>query len=256
MTGTVMVCLDTVGRDDCLCNSKIWAVEGDYTPAGLYEYYRVVGNTIYNAFFQRKSLGYQLIQDGFPKIESETNFEGDSLQDQQLQNLLDPPGVTSDDLGGLIQTETILQEGRDGRFIDPLGALNDIVAGKLFVSQHSGIGRLPEDDGLPFCSQHVAVDAATQRALFPIPVGTNGDRDPGCPNRWAVDQGTIFSQIMGFQTRNPNELDPTAATQSPGVESALWNLTINSNGVFIELYEQPSVGDFSCPRYWRSSCRA
>lgn len=231
--------LDTIGRDDCLCNSKIWADEGDYTPAGLYQYYRVVGNTIYNAFLQRKSMGYQLIQDGFPKIESATNFEGDSLQDQHGNNLLEPPGVTSDDPRSIIQTETILQEGREGRFIDPLGALNDPSAGKLFVSQHSGIGRLPEDDGAAFCSQHVAVDLVTQRALFPIPVGTNGDRDAGCPNRWAVEQGTLFSQIMGFQTRNPNELDPLASTQAPGVESALWNLTINSNGVFLEVYEQP-----------------
>ena len=152
-----------IGRDDCLCNSKIWADEGDYTPDGLYEYYRVVGNTIYNAFFQRKSMGYQLIQDGFPKVESETNFEGDSLQDQQGNNLLDPPGVTSDDLDGIIQTETILQEGRDGRFIDPFGALNDLAAGKLFVPQHSGIGRLPEDDDpVAGCSQSVAVDPVTQ----------------------------------------------------------------------------------------------
>ncbi len=232
--------LDTVGRDDCLCNSKTWAEEADYTPDGLYQYYRVVGNTIYNAFYQRKSMGYQLIQDGFPRVESETNFEGDSLQDQQLNNLADPPGVTSDDLGRTIQTETILQEGRDGRFIDPLGALNDLVAGKLFVPQHSGIGRLPDDTDLTAaCSQAVAVDPLTQQALFPIPVGTNGDRGPGCPNRWAVEEGTLFSQIMGFQTRNPSELDPLASVQSPGVESALWNLTINSNGVFIELYEQP-----------------
>lgn len=52
--------LDTVGRDDCLCNSKTWADAG-YIPDGLCEYYRVVGNTIYNAFFQRRPMGYQLI---------------------------------------------------------------------------------------------------------------------------------------------------------------------------------------------------
>lgn len=226
--------LDTVGRDDCLCNSKTWADAG-YTPAGLYEYYRLVGNTIYNAFFQRKSMGYQLIQDGFPKVESPTNFEGDSLQDQLGNNLLEPPGVTSDDLGRTIQTETILREGREGRFIDPFGALNDLAAGKLFVPQHSGIHRLPEDDD-PVngnCTQSVTVDAGTQRALFPIPFGTNGDGAPGCPNRWAVNEGTLFSQIMGFQTDNPEGI-----TSSADVESALWNLTINSNGVFIELYEQ------------------
>lgn len=242
--------LDTIGRDDCLCNSKIWATEGDYTPNGLYEYYRVVGNTIYNAFFQRKSMGYQLIQAGFPRVESPTNFQGDSLQDQRGNNLLKWPGVTSDDLGPFKQTETILQEGREGRFIDPqqVGPLSNPVEGKLFVPQHSGLTRLPEDDDpTAFCSQHVAVDPVTQRALFPIPFGTNGEEAPGCPNPWAVEEGTLHSQIMGFQTHKPDELNSgvraalcsMSGAQSPGVESALWNLTINSNGIFIELYEQP-----------------
>lgn len=231
--------LDTIGQDDCLCNSKIWA-DANYTPDGLYEYYRVVSNALYNAFYQRKSMGLQLIQAGFPRVESMTNFEGDSLQDQQGNNLLEPPGVASDDLAGTIQTETILQEGRAGRFIDPFGALIDFAAGKLFVAQHSGLTRLPDDDDPnASCSQHVAVDPLTQKALFPIVPGTNGDRGPGCPNKWAVEEGTLFAQIMGFQTRNPSELDSVPGPQAPGIESALWNLTINSNGVFIELYEQP-----------------
>jgi hypothetical protein len=38
---------------------------------------------------------------------------------------------------------------------------------------------------------------------------------------------------MGFQTANPARVD-----SSDAIESTLWNLTINSNGVFIELYEQ------------------
>jgi plastocyanin len=229
--------LDTMIRlngrpDPCLCNSKIWADAG-YTPAGLYAYYRSVENAIYNAFHQRKSLGYQLIQAGFPRVESPTNFEGDSLQDQRGIDLLSPPGVTSDDISGVTQTVNVLAEADDGRFVDPSGALTDRIAAKIFVPQHSGIGRLPEDDGRPACSQAVAVDAATQEALFPIAIGTNAGGGPGCPNRWAVEQGTIFEQITGFQTQNP------AGVGSPAdVESALWNLTINSNGVFLELYEQ------------------
>jgi hypothetical protein len=185
-------------------------------------------------------MGYQLIQAGFPRVESGTNFEGDSLRDQQGNFLLRRPGVTTDDLGVFIQTETILEQGRNGRFVDPFGKVSDRAAGKLFVAQHSGLTRLPDDDNIKaFCNQHVTVNPKTQQANFPIPTGTNGDKAPGCPNRWAVDEGTLFSQIMGFQTHNPQELDPLAAVQAPGVESALWNLTINSNGVFIELYEQP-----------------
>jgi hypothetical protein len=220
--------------DYCHCNSKIWADAG-YTPDGLYEYYRVVGNTIYNAFFQRKSLGYQLIQDGFPKVESATNFEGDALQDQFGNFLLLPRGVPANDPNGIMQTTTVLRQGRNGRFVDPFGAVNDPAAGKLFVPQHNGLGRLPEDGLLPGCSQAMAVDSATLQASFPITPGTPGGHGPGCPNPWAVDQGTLHSQVMGFQTQNPS---PGGVTSPADVESALWNLTINSNGVFIELYEQ------------------
>ena len=77
--GVLDVVIKSNGRDPCLCNTKIWADAG-YTPDGLYAYYRTVENTIYNAFHQRKSLGYQLIQDGFPRVESPTNFQGDSLK--------------------------------------------------------------------------------------------------------------------------------------------------------------------------------
>jgi plastocyanin len=235
--GVLDIITDPRGQTDrCLCNSRTWAqAEPEYTPAGLYEYYRVVGNTVFNAFFQRKSLGYQLIQAGFPRVESATNFEGDALQDQNGNDLLSPPGVASDDINGFIQTETVLQEGREGRFVDPTGATTDPVAARLFVPQHSGLGRLPEDDGRPGCNQAVSVGVATPpAALFPIATNTPGDRvHDGCPNRWAVEEGTLFSQIMGFQTQNPETVT------SPGdLESTLWNLTINSNGVFLEIYEQ------------------
>lgn len=224
---------DGVLDNRCVCNSKIWADAG-YTPQGLYDYYTFVGNTIYNAFYQRKSLGYQLIQDGFPRVESETNFQGDSLLDQDGNNLLEPPGVTGDDLGAFTQTVSILREGREGRFIDPFGVFTDLAAGKLFVPQHSGINTLPEDRGFPGCAQSVAVDPVTLQATFPITTGTSADRSPGCPNRWAVEEGTLHGQIMGFQTVNPN-----GGVASPAdIESALWNLTINSNGVFLEIYEQ------------------
>jgi hypothetical protein len=226
--------LDVVGQDPCLCNSKLWATAG-YTPDGLYEYYRVVGHAIYQAFFRKKSLGFQLIQAGFPRVEGPTNFEGDSLLDQQGANLLLPQGETIDDLDGTIQTETILLQGHDGRFTDTFGLLTDLVAGRLFVPQHSGLGRLPNDSDVAFsCSQAVAVDPLTERALFPIAAGTPADRAAACPNRWAVNEGTRSGQIMGFQTANPGNLEGLS-----GVESALWNLSINSNGVFVELYEQP-----------------
>ncbi|MDQ1589866.1 MAG: hypothetical protein QOG71_493 [Pyrinomonadaceae bacterium] len=230
--------LDTIGTDPCVCNPKIWADAG-YTPEGLYEYYRVVENTIYDSFYQRKSMGYQLIQSGFPRVVSRTNFLGDSLKDQLKKLLLKPRGVTSDDLDDTEQTEKILEEGRTGRFVDPFGLGKDDVAGKLFVPQHSGLGRLPNDDIVPDvatgkCSQAVPVDTGTKRAAFSIGIGTSADqKTAGCPNPWAVEEGTLHSQITGFQTNN---------TEGVGSEvdlaSALWNLTLNSNGVFLEIYEE------------------
>lgn len=222
----------------CSCNSRIWA-NANYTPEGLYKYYRLVGNAIYNGFFKRKSLGYQLIQAGFPRVTGPNNFEGD--------------GTDSDLLNGTIQTETILKQMKNGRFVHPRGTQTSVSDGQLFVPQHSGIGRLPEDDGAPQCRQHQTVIAnpAPARAGFPIalPLAAPGatptaDGRDGCPNPWAVNEGSINNQIIGFQTNNAEIHPPQPNGHVKGVanpadvESALWNMTINSNGVFIELYEE------------------
>jgi hypothetical protein len=122
----------------------------------------------------------------------------------------------------------ILRDGRYGRFTEPANRQYDPGAGKLFVSQHSGLGRLPPNR----CRQAVAVDPVTKKASFPIPAGTHADGGPGCPNPWAVEEGTLYGQVMGFQTQNTSVI-----TTPANLDSALWNLTINSNGVFLEIYE-------------------
>ena len=248
--------LDVIGQDSCLCNSEIWAVDDDYTPEGLYEYYRVVGNAIYNAFFQRKSMGYQLIQAGFPRVESPTNFEGDSLRDQPGHWLLDPPGTTLDDINGVIQTETVLLQGHEGRFTDPFGTATDFVAGKLFVPQHSGLGLLSaDDDTLDTCRQAVHVDPATQKAEFPIPDTVSGGGS-GCPNRWAVDQGTLYSQIMGFQTGNPGRVDSSSLLEEPvhvGGRAPRAQGDVGGSG---ESTLVRSVSGLSSAHFFNSDCRA
>lgn len=79
------------------------------------------------------------------------------------------------------------------------------------------------------------------RASFPLPANVEVDEgEDGCPNPWAVKEG-LHGQIMGFQTTNNHSgfMEGKGAVASPAqVESALWNLTLNSNGVFIELYEE------------------
>ncbi|MGH3849789.1 MAG: hypothetical protein ACRDRT_08810, partial [Pseudonocardiaceae bacterium] len=225
----------------CLCNTQVWAQAG-YTPAGLERYYRIVGNAIFEAFFQRKSLGYQLIHAGFPLVDSPTNFLGD--------------GYTGNDVLETIQTETILKQMKNGRFVHPLGTGTRVSDGQLFVPQHSGLGRLPEDDNVLPCRQSATVITTTPaHAGFPIVLPTPGpnaspgatpsaDGKDGCPNRWAVNEGSFNNQFIGFQTNNaeihpPQPNGHVKGVATPGdVESALWNMTINSNGVFIELYEE------------------
>lgn len=220
--------------DPCFCNTRRWA-EASYTPEGLYLYYRTVENAIYEAFFRRKSMGYQLIQDGFPKVESHTNFMGDTLTDQAGNPMIVPVGTDGDDLEAHLQTETILRQGQQGLFSEELSRPDAMAIGAFFVAQHSGLLPLPNDlDQSSRCVQQQVV-GADKRAKFPLTYqGNIPNIDDGCPNPWAVRHGLFANQITGFQTTNV-----LGGVNSPEkVESALWNLTLNSNAVFIELYEE------------------
>ena len=79
----------------CRCNTQIWFEEG-YTPQDLYDYYAEVENQIVLSFFGRKSLGYQLLQDGFPRADAGPggSFLGDHLYREVLVEssvLVNPP---------------------------------------------------------------------------------------------------------------------------------------------------------------------
>lgn len=72
---------------ECKCNSKIWFNHG-YTPTQLYDYYAEVENQILASFFGRKSVGYQILQAGFPRADFRANgtgsFFGDHLYEETL----------------------------------------------------------------------------------------------------------------------------------------------------------------------------
>ncbi|HSS19101.1 MAG TPA: hypothetical protein VLL54_03445 [Pyrinomonadaceae bacterium] len=231
--------LNVIDGDRCFCNPQIWA-NASYTPEALYKYYRAVENAIYQSFYWRKSIGYQLIQDGFPKVAGPTNFEGDSIKDWIGNPLLLPQGNVEDDIDSVSQTVEILAEGRSGRFVDPYGRISDSQAGLMFVPQHSGIQQLP-DDANPSapCPGAQKVDgpigSTPARARFPKVSGKTGAVGSGCPNQWAVNEGLAY-QVTGFQTTNDHTGIGSVGNPAQ-VESALWNLTINSNAVFLELYE-------------------
>ncbi len=80
--------------------------------------------------------------------------------------------------------------------------------GTLFTVQHNGLGTRKVNNCL---------------------TAPNG---PGCPNRWVLQEGAE-GQVTGFQTNNE-----TGVANAADTDSALQNELINSQGVFIELYEE------------------
>ena len=65
---------------------------------------------------------------------------------------------------------------------------------------------------------------------FPPYSGIGG----GCPNRWVLRAGSDGKTVTGFQTQNLGDIRTPAQ-----VEAALKNAWVNSDGVFVELYEGP-----------------
>jgi hypothetical protein len=225
--------LDKIAGDPCFCNTQIWGKAG-YTPEALYEFYRVAENAIYESF-PGKTMGYSLIQAGFPRTIDATNFLGDTLDNHAGKQMV-PGATTLDDIKGAEQTETILAEANLGRFVDPYGSDEDLDAGGLFMPYHNGLGQLPEDLGLPGCTnaRPVIFGAGPPRADFPIPDGTWFQWSAGtsCPNKWVVNASTLDGQITGYQTNNTTQINTIEH-----IESTLWNMTINSNAVNLEIYE-------------------
>jgi hypothetical protein len=80
--------------DECVCNTQIW-YDHDYTPQQLYDYYAEVENQILVRFFGRKSLGYDLLHDGFPRADKRPggSFLGDHLYYEDLQASSVYPGL-------------------------------------------------------------------------------------------------------------------------------------------------------------------
>jgi hypothetical protein len=215
----------------CLCNTEIWARHG-YTPSGLHIYYNEVENQILTSFFGQKSTQYMLIQDGFPRVLDANNF----FRDPGHRDGSEGAGYP----GPFAQTVTNLEYGRKGRFLqpgDPAPLADDTNTGKLFASQHSGLQRLPRDQGVPGdCAQiveHVlAVDGAGKQyfehsSIAGVPAIISDLH--GCPNEWAAREG-YRDQLIGFQTTN-DIIEPA------DVDSTLWNMTANSNSAYYEIYE-------------------
>jgi plastocyanin len=219
--------LDTINGDACKCNTKAWADAG-YTPDELLEFFAAQQWTIQRAFGPHITIAYPLIQDGLPRVESSTNFVGDTLLDTNGVPL-QAGGISSDDISSTSQVEDLIASGTSAN-------------GDRFLTMHNGLDLLPQEQGAASNCDYVTdvfgdepvippqFDVPAQ-ARFPIPlVAAPVAKFPGCPNKWAVNAGLVDPGYMtGFQVIN--DLSGAAAH-----ESALWNLTINTNATYLEIY--------------------
>ena len=250
-------------QSTCFCNTRIWATSlgtqvaayddpnladdvlpptvfgGGYTSEIAQNFINAVENTIYVELGRRKTMHYMLIQDGFPKV-----FDGDHYD---MDSGAEPPNFGYVDATGRIpfdqQTVDALNGGQAGNFRkvnadgspDLAGGL-DPDAPALFSPMHAALGPIP--GGVNACvptlptslvdgkTEAVVVDPADPIAL----TNFNDYSSGGCPNKWAAREG-FEGQVLGYQTQNQ-------LTGPDDLSSALWNATLNSNAVFVEVYEK------------------
>jgi len=250
-------------QSTCFCNTRIWATSlgtqvaayddpnladdvlpptvfgGGYTSEIAQNFINAVENTIYVELGRRKTMHYMLIQDGFPKV-----FDGDHYD---MDSGAEPPNFGYVDATGRIpfdqQTVDALNGGQAGNFRkvnadgspDLAGGL-DPDAPALFSPMHAALGPIP--GGVNACvptlptalvdgkTEAVVVDPADPIALTNFSDYSSG----GCPNKWAAREG-FEGQVLGYQTQNQ-------LTGPDDLSSALWNATLNSNAVFVEVYEK------------------
>lgn len=137
----------------------IWASLGQYTPTALYQFYDEQ-TALLAAEFPDKDMSYALIQDGFPLINNDGEYAGQSAPTNS-------PLPT-----GAAQTERILNAGRTN-------------LGTRFVVQHNGLQPKPTN--------------CPNEGIHPIVLDPNFHYvGSGCPNRWVLEQASL-GQVTGYQ---------------------------------------------------------
>ncbi len=118
-------------------NAEVWATQGDYTPEAMLKFYEEQFDLL-KASFPNKDFAYMLIQEGFPRIVDEYNYE-----------ICDPdnPGKTKTSGSplprGTAMTTEILELG-----VERLG--------ERFIMQHNAIGRMPQEQESGLCPEKLA----------------------------------------------------------------------------------------------------
>lgn len=229
----------------CVCNPQVLQFAG-YKPSVLRSFYSEVESTIAHNFGYKQQV-FMNISDGFPQVGESGRFLGDHLAPSITSLRWSDAGepvytlgtaqpaaarVPADIPGTSDITELLLADARLGVF-----AGGDLLAAKGISVENAGLDvvgfSLSPNAGVR-CTQQRDIETTGPLAgspAFPIAAGTAVDaRTARCPNVLATREGIEFDRPGGFQVVFGLE---TAAQ----IDASLWNMTLNTNGLFYEHYE-------------------
>lgn len=236
-------------RDRCICNPRALKDAG-FTPTALYRFYDDVNTTLQENFGYKQKT-YMDISQGFPVINDNGRFMGDHL-DHYTFDMSVPYDPSSETLHPrILRTAEHAKPVKPENLPDANELTETIVANARKKSKFAGnldatfgwgvenasLNELPLDLEGGKCRQQVPIRKEKRSpyygsANFPVPSNSPIDAVlKGCPNKIATEEGTRYLKLTGFQTRN-------TVLSAGEVDSALWNMTLNTNSVFVELYEK------------------
>lgn len=228
----------------CVCNPQVLAYHG-YRPSTVKAFYDEVEATL-RAGIGAKQMVFMNISDGFPRVGEAGRFDGD--------HLVGPIVAATPIAGGLLRYSTgtpqasraatpadipganditalLLEAGRNGDFAPGQANAARQFGVENAALQTTGFSR---QSGVK-CSQQVGIatsGAFSGSASFPIAAGTTVDNNGlGCPNFLAVKEGVAHDKLTGFQV-------VSGIGGALEIDESLWNMTLNTNGVFYEYYER------------------
>jgi hypothetical protein len=228
----------------CVCNPQVMASAG-YKPSTVVAFYNEMAATL-RAGFGHKQLIFMNISGGFPRVGESGRFEGDHLV---------PPIVGSSTVAGVTTytygsvqpspalspadipqsndiTTLVFEAFRRGDF-----APGQADAGRQFGVENAAltlVGFAQPNGAGQKCTQQLGIASSgtfAGAAAFPIAAGAVVDNTGvGCPNFLATKEGVAYDKVTGFQVQ--------AGLQGAlDIDASLWNLTLNTNGLFYEYYE-------------------
>jgi hypothetical protein len=209
-------------KPECeICNTEVWARAG-YTPSGLYAFYEWQADTLAE-LFPEKTMSYQLIQAGFPRVsDSGCWMVGEDDDADTMCPAALPP------LNVVVVPGTELLPGGTRQTTEIIDQLIDF-HGTRFQVQHNGLGVEPESpaDTCPNYGLHywTVPPAGPEFAS----AGT------GCPNHWVLDAQARMpvGQLGGYQTKNAHGVDSPET-----LDSTIRNAWNSSDAAYLEIYEQ------------------